>query len=120
MILYIISYYESYCKVFYRGFHPLGKPSGFRHYIYNKIKHLATLIQDPILLQRICNGLPKREDEIGAISSHVRLMAKTVYQSIQEILQINKARDLDEVERNIIEQWRHSAINRQVLPGIAP
>lgn len=83
--------------------------------IYNKIKHLATLIQDPILLQRICNGLPKREDEIGALSSHVRLMAKTVYQSIQEILQINKARDLDEVERNIIEQWRHSAINRQVL-----
>ena len=35
MILYIISYYETYCKVFYRGFHPLGKPSGFRHYIYN-------------------------------------------------------------------------------------
>lgn len=83
--------------------------------IYNKIKHLATLIQDPILLQRICEGLPKREDEIGALSSHVRLMAKTVYQSIQEILQVNKARDIDEGERNIIEQWRHSAINRQVL-----
>ena len=83
--------------------------------INNKIKHLATLLQDPVLLQRICDSLPKRNDEIGALSSQIRLMGKTVYQSIQEILQINKARDMEESEKHYIDQLRHSAVNREIF-----
>lgn len=83
--------------------------------INNKIKHLATTIHDPVLLQRICEGLPKRSDEIGTLSSNVRLMSKIIYQSTQEILQINKAKDIGEGERNMLSQLRNHAINREVL-----
>ena len=54
--------------------------------ITNKLKHMATLVQDPVLLKRVCDGLPRRSDEIGQLASHVRLMAKTVYHSTQEAL----------------------------------
>lgn len=83
--------------------------------ITSKIKHLATTIHDPVLLQRICEGLPKRHDEVGNLSSSVRLMSKTIYQSTQEILQIHKIKDLGEGDRNMLSQLRSSAINREVL-----
>ena len=83
--------------------------------INNKIKHVATNINDPVLLQRICENIPKRNDEIGALASTVRLMSKTVYQSIQEILQINKEKDLHSEDYNLLSQLRSQAVNKDIL-----
>ena len=83
--------------------------------INKKIKHVATNINDPVLLQRICENIPKRNDEIGALASTVRLMSKTVYQSIQEILQINKEKDLHSEDYNLLSQLRSQAVNKDIL-----
>lgn len=83
--------------------------------INNKLKHMATLIQDPLLLQRVCEGLPRRKDEYGELSSRIRLMAKTVYQSIHEVLNINSSKIIADGERNIVAQLRQSALNREIL-----
>ena len=83
--------------------------------INKKIKHVATNINDPVLLQRICENIPKRNDEIGALASTVRLMSKTVYQSIQEILQINKEKDLNSEDYNLLSQLRSQAVNKDIF-----
>ena len=83
--------------------------------INKKIKHVTTNINDPVLLQRICENIPKRNDEIGALASTVRLMSKTVYQSIQEILQINKEKDLHSEDYNLLSQLRSQAVNKEIL-----
>lgn len=83
--------------------------------INKNIKHVATNINDPVLLQRICENIPKRNDEIGVLASTVRLMSKTVYQSIQEILQINKEKDLNSEDCNLLSQLRSHAVNRDIL-----
>ncbi len=60
------------------------------HTINTKIKHMAGLIQDSALLQRITSELPQRNDEIGTLSGNVRLMTKTLYQYTQELKRISE------------------------------
>ena len=83
--------------------------------ISNKIKHMATLFQDPSLLTRVCDGLPRRDDEIGMLSSNVRLMAKTLYQSLQEMLHNTEMQVIDQGERNIITRLRQMPLNREIF-----
>lgn len=83
--------------------------------ISNKIKHMATLFQDPSLLTRVCDGLPRRDDEIGMLSSNVRLMAKTLYQSLQEMLHNTEMQVIDQGERNIISRLRQMPLNREIF-----
>lgn len=83
--------------------------------INNKIKHMATLLQDPVLLNRVCEGLPRRDDEIGMLASYVRLMGKTVYQSIQEVLHNSVHQSIDQSEKNVITQLRQSAMSREIF-----
>lgn len=82
--------------------------------IANKIKHMATLFQDPSLLNRVCDGLPRREDEIGVLAANVRLLSQTMYQSIQDVLHNTELQGMDQGERNIIIRLRQTPINREI------
>lgn len=83
--------------------------------INNRIKHMATLIQDPELINRISEGLPRRNDEIGTLASYIRLMSKTLYQSMQEVLRTCSKQSLDQGERLLADRIRQSSINREIF-----
>lgn len=83
--------------------------------ITNKLKHMATLVQDPVLLKRVCDGLPRRSDEIGQLASHVRLMAKTVYHSTQEALRRQDVRTTSAEDTNIIKHLQQTPRTREIF-----
>ena len=86
--------------------------------INNKIKNMASLIQDADLVERISEGLPRREDELGTLSNYVRLLGKTLYQSIQEITRTAgrpSAADPKDSARLIYDRMRQNSINREIF-----
>ena len=86
--------------------------------INNKIKNMASLIQDADLVERISEGLPRREDELGTLSNYVRLLGKTLYQSIQEITRTAgrpSAADPKDSARLIYDRLRQNSINREIF-----
>lgn len=86
--------------------------------INNKIKNMASLIQDADLVERISEGLPRREDELGTLSNYVRLLGKTLYQSIQEITRTagrHSAADPKDSARLLYDRMRQNSINREIF-----
>lgn len=85
--------------------------------INHKIKNMATLIQDADLVKRISDGMPQRQDELGTLANYVRLLGKTLYQSMQELIK-NNARPVtptQESERLLFERMRQNNINREIF-----
>lgn len=76
--------------------------------ITNKLKLMSSLIQDPISLSRISEGLPMRNDEIGRMASFVRIMSKTVYQSIQEALQSRNSHYINQGARQVMSKLQNT------------
>lgn len=58
--------------------------------INNKMRHMAGLLQDSDLLDRISKDLPERNDEIGTLSKRVLLMTKSLYQYTHELQQVSE------------------------------
>ncbi len=85
--------------------------------INNKVKNMATLIQDADLVERISEGLPRRDDELGTLANYVRLLGKTLYQSIQEISRSGPHSDasIKESERLLYKHMRKNNINREIF-----
>lgn len=85
--------------------------------INNKVKNMATLIQDADLVERISEGLPRRDDELGTLANYVRLLGKTLYQSIQEISRSGAHSDasIKESERLLYKNMRKNNINREIF-----
>lgn len=86
--------------------------------INNKIKNMASLIQDADLVERISEGLPRREDELGTLSNYVRLLGKTLYQSIQEITRTagrHSAAAPKDSARLLYDRMRQNSINREIF-----
>ncbi|WP_281710494.1 PP2C family protein-serine/threonine phosphatase [Anaerobiospirillum succiniciproducens] len=57
--------------------------------INNKLRHMAGLLQDSDLLDRISKDLPERNDEIGTLSKRVLLMTKSLYQYTQSLQNVS-------------------------------
>ena len=85
--------------------------------ISNKVKNMATLIQDSDLVERISDGLPRRDDELGTLSNYVRLLGKTLYQSIQELSHSGSHTDatIKDSERLLYQSMRKNNINREIF-----
>lgn len=91
------------------------------HTINTKIRHMAGLIQDSSLLQRITSELPQRNDEIGTLSGNVRLMTKTLYQYTQELKRISEHKvdfklKMQQLARIKQESTEHYEKLKQSLP----
>ena len=85
--------------------------------INNKVKNMATLIQDADLVERISEGLPRRDDELGTLANYVRLLGKTLYQSIQELSRSGAHSDasIKDSERLLYKNMRKNNINREIF-----
>ena len=85
--------------------------------INNKVKNMATLIQDADLVERISEGLPRRDDELGTLANYVRLLGKTLYQSIQEITRTSTHSDasIKDSKRLLYQNMRKNNINREIF-----
>ena len=82
--------------------------------IANKIKLVPSLIQDPNSLNIICEGLPRRSDELGLLSLYMRFMSKTLYQVFNDTLRQKSVSLLEQKEQKLLSDLRGSSLDEQL------